>query len=67
LAVDRLGMQPARVCFVSSNGWDAVGAAHYGFRAVWINRNDDPRERLPAAAEVEIKSLSELQPLIARA
>jgi len=67
LAVDRLGMAPARVCFVSSNGWDAVGAAHYGFRAVWINRNDDPRERLPAAAEVEIKSLSELQPLIARA
>ena len=66
LAVDRLGMAPAKVCFVSSNGWDAVGAAHYGFRAVWINRADEPRERLPAAAEVEIKSLTELQPLIAR-
>jgi len=66
LAHSRLGVAPARICFVSSNGWDAVGAAHYGFRAVWINRGHEPRERLPAAAEVEIESLSELQPLIAR-
>jgi 2-haloacid dehalogenase len=66
LAVDRLGIAKGRICFVSSNGWDAAGAAHYGFRTVWINRNDDPRERLPAAPEIEITALAELQPLIAR-
>jgi len=66
LAHSRLGVAPARICFVSSNGWDAVGAAHYGFRSVWINRNNEPRERLPAAAEVVIENLSELQSLIAR-
>jgi len=34
LAVDRLGVAAARVCFVSWNGWDVAGAAHFGFRAV---------------------------------
>jgi 2-haloacid dehalogenase len=66
LAQDRLGIARARICFVSSNGWDAAGAAHFGFRAVWINRREEPRERLPSAPELEIRSLSELQPLIAR-
>ncbi|MGF1445788.1 MAG: haloacid dehalogenase type II [Pikeienuella sp.] len=38
---------PARaVLFVSSNGWDAWGAAAYGFRTVWVNRTGAPRERL---------------------
>ena len=36
------------VLFVSSNGWDAAGAAHYGFRTVWVNRAGEPVDRLPA-------------------
>jgi 2-haloacid dehalogenase len=29
---------PAAVTFVSSNRWDVMGAASFGFRPVWINR-----------------------------
>jgi 2-haloacid dehalogenase len=36
------------VLFVSSNGWDAAAAAHYGFRTLWVNRAGDPVDRLPA-------------------
>jgi 2-haloacid dehalogenase len=36
------------VLFVSSNGWDAAGAAGYGFTTVWVNRSGEPMDRLPA-------------------
>jgi 2-haloacid dehalogenase len=35
------------VLFVSSNGWDAAGAADFGFHTAWINRAGAPMERLP--------------------
>jgi 2-haloacid dehalogenase len=38
---------PARnILFVSSNGWDAFGAAWYGYTAYWINRAGHPPEEL---------------------
>ena len=36
------------VLFVSSNGWDAAGAAGYGFQTAWVNRACDPVDRLYA-------------------
>jgi len=66
LAVDRLGVRPERICFVSSNGWDIGGGAHFGFRVVWINRAREPRERLPGGPELELGDLSELPQRVAR-
>jgi len=38
---------PARhILFVSSNGWDAVGATWYGFTTLWVNRMGLPMEQL---------------------
>jgi 2-haloacid dehalogenase len=51
LAVDRLGVPAGRICFLSSNGWDIAGAAHFGFRTIWINRAGEPVDRLPAGPE----------------
>src|SRR5262245_31407149 len=61
VAVDRLALPAHRICFLSSNSWDAVGAAAFGLRVIWINRTRQPAERLPAAAEREIASLAELE------
>ena len=48
---------PARdILFVSSNGWDAIGATWYGYTTLWVNRSQLPLEhwtpspRAPAAA-----------------
>jgi 2-haloacid dehalogenase len=41
------GARPENVLFVSANGWDASGAAAYGFETVWINRQGLPVDRLP--------------------
>ena len=37
-----------RILFVSSNCWDACGAAWYGYQAFWINRAGVPMEVLGA-------------------
>lgn len=42
-------LAPAEILFVSSNGWDACGAAWYGYRSFWVNRLGMPLERLGIA------------------
>jgi 2-haloacid dehalogenase len=64
LSVDRLGVAPANICFMSSNGWDAAGAAAFGFRVVWINRYRQPVEHLPARPDIEINTLEPLPCLL---
>ncbi len=64
LAVDRLGLEPGAIAFLSSNAWDAYAASAFGMRAVWCNRHGQPRERLPGAPERQITSLTELPALV---
>lgn len=47
LVCDQFACAPEDVLFVSSNGWDAAAARGYGFRTVWVNRENAPVERLP--------------------
>jgi 2-haloacid dehalogenase len=44
LVTARFGCAPADVTFVSSNRWDVMGAAAFGFRTAWINRAGLPDE-----------------------
>jgi len=64
LALDRLGVRPDEVAFMSSNAWDVHGAACFGLRPVWVNRPGAPPERLPESPEHELKDLSGLPELI---
>jgi 2-haloacid dehalogenase len=64
LAVDRLGLPAAAIAFQSSNAWDAWAASAFGMRVVWCNRYGQRRERLPGEPDREIRSLSELPPLL---
>ncbi len=44
LVTDRFGVKPGEVVFASSNCWDIMGAASFGFRPVWVNRSRMPEE-----------------------
>jgi len=66
LAVAQLGLPPARIAFVSSNCWDAVGAKAFGFRTLWINRDRAPVDRHGPAPDRIVDSLSDLVPLCTR-
>jgi 2-haloacid dehalogenase len=41
-----LGRPARQILFVSSNGWDAIGATWYGYTTLWINRYKLPLEAL---------------------
>lgn len=64
LAETALGLPAGRMCFVSSNAWDAHASADFGFRSVWVNRAGAPREKLPGELAAEIRSLTELPALL---
>ncbi|MEQ8711166.1 MAG: haloacid dehalogenase type II [Rhodospirillales bacterium] len=65
LAINDLGITaPAKVAFMSSNAWDAAGAATFGFRVNWVNRFGQKRERLPDGPENELKDLTELPAIL---
>jgi 2-haloacid dehalogenase len=64
LAVDRLGVPADAIAFQSSNAWDVHGAACFGLRPVWVNRQGAPPERLPGAPEHELKDLAGLPALL---
>jgi 2-haloacid dehalogenase len=64
LAVDSLGMPAKNIAFLSSNAWDAAGAAHFGFNVAWVNRYSQPSEALPGTPSAMLSDLSELPGLL---
>ena len=46
--------------FVSSNRWDVMGAAAFGFKPVWVNRANNPDEYPDHPPVKTIRDLSSL-------
>ncbi|HXT09898.1 MAG TPA: haloacid dehalogenase type II [Roseiarcus sp.] len=65
LALDAFGAPVQNLVFVSSNGWDAAGAAWFGFRTFWINRAGAPLERLGVAPEGIGRTMDDLTGFLA--
>lgn len=61
---ERFDVPQTEVLFASSNGWDAAGAAGYGFGTVWVNRSDAPQDRLWATPHRTLKDLTTLPDLV---
>lgn len=64
MVIDRFNLSPTRVCFVSSNGWDAYAAKAFGFKTVWCNRFGQLGERIPETPDAEIASLGDLVKIV---
>ena len=66
MAVDRFGVPAQEMAFLSSNPWDAFGAARFGFRVYWVNRIGQPEEYgLHSAATAVLSGLQTLPDLLA--
>jgi 2-haloacid dehalogenase len=63
MVTDALAVNPGEVIFVSSNRWDVMGAASFGFRAMWINRASLPDEYPEAPPGAMLRDLDELAAL----
>jgi len=46
LGPQAFGLPANEIMFVSSNGWDAIGATWYGYTTLWVNRGGLPPEEL---------------------
>ena len=60
--LDALAVHRDDVVFISSNGWDVSGAAHFGFRVIWVNRAGGPQDVLgvdPWAAVSTLESAAD--------
>ena len=57
---DHFGVAPADVLFVSSNGWDALGATWFGFTTLWVNRQGLPAEAIGPAPHHMGRDLGEV-------
>lgn len=64
LAPDRFNCANHEILFVSSNGWDAAGAAGFGFQTLWVNRAGDPMDRLPARPQFTRPDLRDVPELV---
>lgn len=59
-AAERVGEDLADTALVSSNAWDIAGASQAGMGAFWVNRKNEPMERVGGDPDVEVDSLLEL-------
>ncbi len=59
-AAETLMEKPVDIAFVSSNRWDVMGAAAFGFKAFWINRAGLPDEYLDHAALRQLTDMAML-------
>jgi 2-haloacid dehalogenase len=59
-----LKLPASDILFVSSNCWDACGAAWYGYTTFWINRSGQPLERLGVQPHATGRDLLEAADLL---
>jgi 2-haloacid dehalogenase len=60
MVTERFACEPEAVLFVSSNGWDASGAAAFGYRVAWCNRAKRPSETLGFPPAFTLAALPEI-------
>lgn len=60
MATNALALAASEIGFVSSNAWDAMGAARFGFRVFWLRRRPDPVEYDLNARATPIAHLGEI-------
>jgi 2-haloacid dehalogenase len=63
LVTDGFGVAAQDVAFISSNRWDVMGAAAFGFRPIWVNRARMPEEYPDRPPDRVVRDLAALPSL----
>jgi 2-haloacid dehalogenase len=64
LACKHFNISAERICFLSSNGWDAYSAKAFGFRVLWCNRFGQAPEQIPETPDAQIATLADLPDIV---
>ena len=64
MAVDALGLPREQIAFVAFAGWDAAGAAWFGYPTVWMNRLSAPADELAVEPRAVTHNLADVVSLV---
>ena len=60
IPIKKYHVQKDEVAYLSANTWDVSAAGNYGFKSVWVNRNNSVFDNLDYIPKHQIKHLGEL-------
>ena len=64
MPIKKYNIQKNEVAFLSANTWDVSGGGNYGYKSIWVNRNNNIFDKLDYKPHNEIKNLKELLNII---
>lgn len=60
VGVREIGLEKPEIGMVSSNSFDVMGAAHYGYPTFWLNRAGGPLDEIGPRPDLEVADLAAL-------
>ena len=60
IPIKKYGILKNEVAYLSSNTWDISAAGNFGFKTIWVNRNNSIFDNLDFNPPMQIKNLNEL-------
>ena len=64
IPIKKFKIQKDEVAFLSANTWDVSGGGNYGYKSVWVNRNNNIFDSLDYIPQNQVKNLEGLLDLI---
>jgi len=64
MPIQKYKIQKEQVAFLSANTWDVSGGGNYGYKSIWVNRNNNIFDNLDYKPSDEIKNLKQLLDII---
>ena len=62
--IKKYNISKDEVVFLSSNTWDVSGGGNFGYRSIWVNRNNNIFDNLDYSPEYEFKNLKDLLDIV---
>ena len=60
IPVNKYKVTKGEITFLSANTWDVSGAGNYGYKSIWVNRNNSVFDKLDYKPKNEVKNLKQL-------
>ena len=64
IPVKKYKIKKEEIVFLSANTWDVSGGGNYGYRSIWVNRNNSIFDNLDYVPKKEVKNLNQLLDIV---
>ena len=64
MPIKKYNINKSEVAFLSANTWDVSGGGNYGYKSIWVNRNNNIFDNLDFKPKYQITDLNKLIQLV---